>query len=117
MPALLVSVAECEAHLGLFVDALVRGLRGFELGVDVTLLLERRDRERDEGCGWLRPAFAWALASVDDAPRVALFVDDVDRLEPGEPLTRELAQLVASPPEGLEIVLAGRSMPEMGGGV
>ncbi|TNF31398.1 MAG: helix-turn-helix transcriptional regulator, partial [Deltaproteobacteria bacterium] len=77
-----VSVAHCEGHLGLFLDALARALRQALPSVDVRPLLAGTGGVHGEA--WLSEA----LDAVLGGEGLLLLLDDAHVLAHGEPLTR-----------------------------
>ena len=106
--AALASVAQCEGHLGLFLDGLARALRSALPNADVRPLLAGAGEVRGET--WL----ADALATVLSGQELILLLDEAHLLAHGEPLTRLVAGLVGSPPPGVSLVLAARERPPFG---
>jgi len=107
-PAALVSVAQCEGHLGLFLDELARALRRAHPDADVRPLLSGAGGVHGET--WLSEA----LDTVLDGSELVLLLDEVHVLAHGEPLTRLVAGLVTAPPSGVSLVLAARERPALG---
>lgn len=102
--AVALSLADCESHASLFIAALARGLRLKRPDADLRALV---GIDPDAGGpDWL----ATALAEVASRGLV-LALDDVDRLDSDGPLARGLAAVIAQPPPGVFVVLAGRARP------
>ncbi|MFT7580340.1 MAG: tetratricopeptide (TPR) repeat protein [Myxococcota bacterium] len=101
-----VSAAECEGHEGLFVQALAAVL-GRVLPVTYA-----PDRTGDPT--WLSTSLESFLADAGEAlgtRSLLLCLDDLGSLTDGETLTDALAHLAANVPQGLGLVLMGRSIP------
>ena len=110
-PAVLVGLSACEAHLGLFLDALARAIRQVWPAADLRMLREADVGREDDG--WLGRAIGELLNRQGSADLV-LLVDDAHLLRGGDHLTRALGALVAAPPEGLCVLLTGRERPALG---
>ncbi|PKN58122.1 MAG: hypothetical protein CVU56_07200, partial [Deltaproteobacteria bacterium HGW-Deltaproteobacteria-14] len=99
------SVAQCEGHLGLFLDGLARSLRAVLPHADVRPLLAGAGEAHQQS--WLRDTIATVLGGEE----LVLLLDEAHLLAHGEPLTRIVAGLVGAPPPGVSLVLAARERP------
>lgn len=104
----LVSLAECEQHPALFLDLLAAAARRRFPRADLRPLLQL---ETNVPAAELGERLLWVLSRiVEEAGRDALvlLLDDVQELEPGEPLTELVGALLAAEPRRLRYVLASR---------
>ncbi|MGM0575087.1 MAG: tetratricopeptide repeat protein [Myxococcota bacterium] len=107
-PALVLSLADCEHHPGLFLDRLAEAVRRRLPRADIKPLLMLKKAAPAEEYGERLP---WVLDRLlEPVAQVAatLVLDDVQHLEAGEPLADVLRGLLRSEPRRLRFVLASR---------
>lgn len=106
---LYLSLAEAEHHPRLFLDLFMERLREAAPTLDFGPLI---DLKRDVPTAEYARRLPWAVArTLQPAGPFLLLLDDVDTLEPAEPLAGVLSGLVAAASPELRVLLSGRDAP------